>query len=108
MKVNARSGQENNALRVWALLTLELWQRDGSIEETPLRAGSVVARPPGTGIAHSFVAGPEGVEMLIYGTREPNDMAWLPRSRTVQFGGLGVAGHLEPVDRHYGEPIEDD
>ena len=46
--------------------------------------------------------------MLIYGTREPNDMAWLPRSRTVQFGGLGVAGHLEPVDRYWGEPIEDD
>jgi uncharacterized cupin superfamily protein len=105
---HCHSAEEEIFVMLSGSATLELWQRDGSVEETPLRAGSLVARPPGTGIAHSFVAGPDGVEMLIYGTREPNDMAWLPRSRTVQFGGLGIAGHLEPVDRHWGEPIEDD
>ena len=105
---HCHSAEEEVFVMLAGTATLELWQRDGSVEETPLRAGSVVARPPGTGIAHSFVAGPEGVEMLIYGTRVSFDMSWLPRSRTVQFGGLGVAGHLEPVDRYYGEPIEDD
>jgi hypothetical protein len=46
--------------------------------------------------------------MLIYGTREPDDMSWRPRSRTIQFGGLGVTGRVELVDRYDGEPIEDD
>jgi uncharacterized cupin superfamily protein len=105
---HCHSAEEEVFIMLAGSATLELWQRDGTVEKTPLRAGSVVARPPGTGISHSFVAGPDGVEMLIYGTRVPFDMSWLPRSRTVQFGGLGVAGHLEPVDRYYGEPIEDD
>ncbi len=35
-----------------------------TVEETPLRAGHVVARPPGTGVSHSFRAGPDGVTML--------------------------------------------
>ena len=38
--------------------TLELWPRGGGpVEETPLRAGHVVARPPGTGVSHSFRPG---------------------------------------------------
>jgi hypothetical protein len=46
--------------------------------------------------------------MLIYGTRVADDMSWLPRSRTIQFGGLGIAMHVEPAIRPYGEPLEDD
>jgi hypothetical protein len=42
--------------------------------------------------------------MLIYGTRKPNDMAWLPRSRKVFFRGLGVIGRIEILDYHDGEP----
>ena len=35
--------------------------------------------------------------MLIYGTREPNDMAWNPRSQTIFFRGLGVSGQHRPA-----------
>jgi uncharacterized cupin superfamily protein len=55
--------------------TLELWpspRREAAgekREELALRPGHLVARPPGTGISHSFLAGPEGVTMLTYGTR---------------------------------------
>jgi uncharacterized cupin superfamily protein len=89
--------------------TLELWPRGGGpVEETPLRAGHVVARPPGTGVAHSFRPGADGVTMLIYGTREPNDMAWNPRSQTIFFRGLGVSAKIEPLVPHSLEPVEED
>jgi uncharacterized cupin superfamily protein len=88
--------------------TLELWPRDGDVEKTALRAGHVVARPPGTRVSHSFRAGPEGVTMLIYGTREPNDICWYPRSKKIAWRGVGVIGRIETLDYFDGEPVEDD
>jgi uncharacterized cupin superfamily protein len=94
--------------------TLELWpsprsEREGAAkEEVPLRAGHVVARPPGTRVSHSFRAGPEGVTMLVYGTRDPNDMCFYPRSNKIAWRGLGVIGRVEHLDYFDGEPIEDD
>jgi uncharacterized cupin superfamily protein len=73
-------------------------------EELALRAGHLVARPPGTGISHSFLAGPEGVTMLVYGTRRPNDMCWYPRSNKLSWRGLGVIGRIEALDYFDGEP----
>jgi uncharacterized cupin superfamily protein len=90
--------------------TLELWpsprrEADGArFEEAPVRAGHVVARPPGTGVSHSFLAGPDGVTMLVYGTRKPNDMCWYPRSRKLSWRGLGVIGRIEALDYFDGEP----
>src|SRR5262249_18597785 len=53
----------------------------GVTDEThPLRAGSVVARPAGTRIAHALRAGDSGLTYLAYGTREPNDIAYYPHS----------------------------
>ena len=69
-----------------------------------LRPGHLVARPPGTGISHSFLAGPEGVTMLVYGTRRPNDMCWYPRSKKLSWRGLGVIGRIEALDYFDGEP----
>jgi uncharacterized cupin superfamily protein len=65
--------------------------------EHPVRAGHVVARPPGTKIAHAFRAGPEGITVLLYGTREPNDITYYPRSRIFALRGIGLVGRLEPV-----------
>jgi uncharacterized cupin superfamily protein len=105
---HCHSAEEEIFVIVEGAATLELWRPDGDVEETPLRPGHVVARPPGTRVPHSFRAGPEGVTMLVYGTRDPNDMAWYPRSRKIAWRGLGVFGRIETLDRLDGEPLEDD
>jgi uncharacterized cupin superfamily protein len=72
-------------------------------ETLALRAGHVVARPAGTGIAHAFRGGPGGMAVLLYGTRDPRDLVFYPRSRKLILRGLGVAVRLEPVDYWEGE-----
>lgn len=61
----------------------------------PVRRGAVVARPPGTGVAHSFAAGERGLELLTWGTRVPNDIAYYPDSDKVSLRGVGVIGRIE-------------
>lgn len=74
-------------------------------ELVDVRAGSVVARPPGTGIAHQFIAGDdEPLVLLAYGTREPTDTVYYPDSRKVSLRGLGVRFRVgEQVDYWDGE-----
>ena len=72
---------------------LLLWEEDG-IAEQPVRAGSVVARPAGTGVGHAFRAGEQGMTVLMYGTRDPNDICYYPRSGKVYFTGLGLIARL--------------
>jgi uncharacterized cupin superfamily protein len=92
--------------------TLQLWPSPRKVEqaaereEHALRAGHIVARPPGTGISHSFVAGDDGCTMLVYGTRKPNDMCFYPRSNKIAWRGLGVIGRVEHLDYFDGEPID--
>jgi uncharacterized cupin superfamily protein len=69
----------------------------------PVTRGSVLARPPGTGVAHSFVAGDDGLELLGWGTREPNDIVYYPDSGKVFLCGVGVIGRLAPADYWDGE-----
>lgn len=84
--------------------TLELWpspvlaSRGVQYSEVALRPGHVVSRPPGTKLAHSFLAGGDGVTMLLYGTREPNDIVWYPRSNKIYWRGLGVVARVEALD----------
>jgi uncharacterized cupin superfamily protein len=59
-------------------------------DEHAVRTGSVIARPAGTGVPHSFVAGPDGVAYVVYGTRRPDDMTYYPETGTVAIRGLGV------------------
>lgn len=59
-------------------------------EELGVRAGSVVSRPAATAVAHSFRAGESGLTYLAFGTREPGDIAWFPRTREVSIRGVGV------------------
>jgi len=73
-------------------------------EEHELRPGHVVARPPATRIAHSIVAGAEGITYLVYGTREPNDIAYYPRSNKINFRGIGLITRLDHLDYGDGEP----
>jgi uncharacterized cupin superfamily protein len=66
-------------------------------EEHEVRAGHAVARPAGTGVPHAFRGGEGGLTLLSYGTREPHDLTYYPRSGLVAFRGLNVVGRLEPA-----------
>ncbi|MFL5970307.1 MAG: cupin domain-containing protein [Gaiellaceae bacterium] len=82
--------------------TLELWPD----ENHPVRSGSVVARPPGTGVAHAFRGGDSGLTLLAWGTREPNDICWYPRSKKMYWRGVDVVGRIEELDYWDGEELE--
>lgn len=66
-------------------------------EEHPVRAGSLVSRPAGTGLAHSFRAGADGMTMLMYSDVDPNDMSFYPRSGKVLIRGLGIVFRPQQV-----------
>lgn len=66
-------------------------------QRIPVRAGHVVARPAGTRLGHAFRAGDDGLALLAYGTREPNDIAYYPRSRKLNFRGVGVSIRAESI-----------
>jgi uncharacterized cupin superfamily protein len=86
--------------------TLELWphlRHGGEFEEHALRGGTVVARPAGTGRPHTFRAGDSGLSILAYGTREPGDITYYPRSGKVNFRGVGLIGRLDVLDYWDGE-----
>ena len=70
---------------------------------TPVRSGHVVARPAGTGISHVFRAGESGMSFLAYGTREPGDLCFYPRSGKIAFRGLGVIARVQALDYWDGE-----
>jgi uncharacterized cupin superfamily protein len=72
-------------------------------DEHAVRPGSVVACPPGDGIAHAFRAGSTSLTLLTYGTREPNDIVYYPRSGKILLAGVGVIGRLEPAEYWDGE-----
>jgi uncharacterized cupin superfamily protein len=71
--------------------------------ETPVRAGHVVARPPATGVAHLFRAGDKGLTYLAYGTRDPSDMCFYPRSNKISFRGVKVIARVQRLDYWDGE-----
>lgn len=67
-----------------------------------LRAGSVVARPPATGVEHALVGGPGGMTYLAYGTRRHHDVAHFPRTGKLVFAG-GRTLQVQDVDYWEGE-----
>ncbi len=88
--------------------TLELWPSPQRAEhgrvDHHVREGHIISRPPSTGIAHFFRAGPDGMRFLAYGTREANDICYYPRSNKLYFRGLGLIGRLESLSYDDGEP----
>jgi uncharacterized cupin superfamily protein len=74
------------------------------VREEPVRPGSVVARPPGTRVSHAFRAGSGGLTLLAFGNREPNDIAYYPRSGKVSLRGIGAMFRVERLGYWDGEP----
>jgi uncharacterized cupin superfamily protein len=72
-------------------------------DEHPVRPGSVVARQPGTGVPHAFRAGDGPLTLLAFGTREPNDIAYFPRSGKVGLRGIGARFFITQVEYWDGE-----
>ena len=72
-------------------------------QETPVRAGHVISRPAGTGVAHKFRAGDSGLTYLAYGMRHAGDVCFYPRSNKIAFRGIGLIGRLERLDYWDGE-----
>ena len=72
-------------------------------ERHELGPGHVVARPPGSRISHDIVGGGEGGTMLVYGTKDPNDIAYYPYSNKVNIRGIGLIARLEPLEYSDGE-----
>lgn len=85
---------------------LELWpslRRGGELEHHRVRPGSTVVRRAGTTRAHAFRAGDDGLTLLAYGNRDPNDVVHYPRSGKISLRGVGVIGRLEQLDYWDGE-----
>jgi uncharacterized cupin superfamily protein len=73
--------------------------RKGVEPEThPVRPGTVVSRRAGTGVAHTFRAGDGPLEILAYGTRDPSDVAYYPRSNKLFIRGAGIVIRAEHLD----------
>lgn len=80
------------------------WQ-DGTVHE--VRPGDCVIQVADH-YEHTFVAGPAGLEFLVYGTRHPTEIGWLPRSRAIRLGWPWVEGRTDdPWDvEAAGPPLE--
>ena len=70
----------------------------------PVRPGSVVVRPPATRVSHAFRAGADGITLLAFGSREPNDIAYYPRSGKVMLRGIGLRFRVDHLEYFDGEP----
>jgi uncharacterized cupin superfamily protein len=64
------------------------WQ-DGAVHE--VGSGDCVIHRADA-MEHTFVAGPGGLDYLVYGTRHPTELGWLPRSRALRLGWPWVEG----------------
>src|SRR5437763_1956208 len=56
---------------------------------------------------HTFIAGPDGLEYSVSGTRHSTEIGWLPRSRAIRIGWPWVEGRTDdPWDiEAAGEPL---
>ena len=67
------------------------WQDEAVYE---VRAGHCVVHRADE-LEHTFRAGPDGLELLVYGTNHPTELGWLPRSRAVRIGWPWVEGRTD-------------
>ena len=64
------------------------WQDDAVHE---VRPGDCVIHRPDE-MEHTLVAGPSGLDYLVFGTRHRTEIGWLPRSRALRIGWPWVEG----------------
>jgi uncharacterized cupin superfamily protein len=108
-KPHAHSTEEEHFVVLEGEGILQLWpsplaEARGAVrEDVPLRAGNVVCRPGATRVAHRFTAGPGGMKLLVYGTRDLDEVVYFPRSKKIFFRGLGVITRVEHVPYLDGE-----
>ena len=76
--------------------------RQGLIIVVP-DASRAAARPAGTGVAHAFRAGAAGLVLLAFGTRDPADICFYPRSGKLRVRGLGATFRVQRVPYWDGE-----
>jgi uncharacterized cupin superfamily protein len=77
------------------------WQ-DGDVHE--VRAGDCIIHRADH-FEHTFVAGDEGLDFLVFGTRHPTEIGWLPRSRAIRIGWPWIEGRDDdPWDVEAGVP----
>jgi uncharacterized cupin superfamily protein len=69
-----------------------------------LKRGHLISRPAGTHTSHCLRAGDQGLTYLAFGTKDPNDVCYYPRSNKIFWRGLGLIARLEPLDYFDGEP----
>ena len=106
---HCHSAEEEIFVMLEGTATLELipapraveWGIEGETHD--LRAGHVVCRPPGTRMAHFIRAGDGGAVMLVYGTKDPNDIAYYPHSNKINFRGVGLIARLDALEYADGE-----
>jgi uncharacterized cupin superfamily protein len=72
-------------------------------QEHTVTEGSIVAVPAGTGVTHTFRAGPDGLTLLAFGDRVGGDTIWYPRTQKVAFPGLGIVAKVERTGYWDGE-----
>ena len=95
----------SGAVEVWphprAASEPELWP--GGHDRHPVREGHTIASPAGRGRPLGIRAGEDGLRVLAYGTRDPNDITYYPRSGKVSLRGVGVIGRIQQLDYWDGE-----
>ena len=68
-----------------------LWQDEAVCE---VRAGDIIVQVADHH-EHTFKAGPEGLDYLVFGTRHPVEFGWLPRSNAVRLSWPWVEGRTD-------------
>ncbi len=67
------------------------WQDD---EVHEVRPGDCVIHRANE-LEHTFIAGPDGLDFLVFGTRHPTEFGWLPRSNAVRIGWPWIEGRTD-------------
>ena len=99
-----RSSSSSRATAVLELTPVPDAVEEGATAEPhEVRAGHIVSRLPGSGMAHAFRAGQSGMTLLAYGQKIRHEILYYPRSNKIYFRGVGVMARLDHLAYEVGE-----